>query len=187
MFNTGTPIHNSLTDLYSLVKFLHFDPLDNLQLWKYTFELAKPTTQTSANTANALERTKRCDSWITFLSDYLMLRRTKQDKFKGTDKKIVDLPEKSFEIVKFALGKKEKAIYDEIFKESQDKVKDFLKNQKNRLLGRKTDAGATSYSDIFVYLLRLRQACCHMSLLAECLDRNELQNQKLESDGIDLT
>ena len=180
---TGTPIHNSLNDLYSLVKFLHFDPLDNFTLWKYTFESSKTTTQTTANTANAIERSKRTDSWTKFLSDYLMLRRTKQDKFKGTERKIVDLPEKKFEIVKFALGPKEKVNYDEIFKESQDKVKDFLKNQKNRLLGKKADAGATSYTEIFVYLLRLRQACCHMSLLAECLDRDELRNQKMESDG----
>ena len=83
---TGTPIHNSLNDLYSLVKFLHFEPLDNFGLWKYVFASEKfqstTNTNTQAQTANSVERTKRMDSWTTFLSDYLMLRRTKQDKFK---------------------------------------------------------------------------------------------------------
>lgn len=112
-----------------------------------------------------------------------MLRRTKQDRFKGTNKKIVELPDKTLEIVKFGLASKEKHIYDMIFDESKEKVKDFLSNQRNRLLGKKTQNDAGSYSEIFVYLLRLRQACCHMSLLAECLDRDELQNQKLQDGG----
>lgn len=180
---TGTPIHNSLTDLYSLIKFLHLEPLNDLKLWKYTFETDKKTNPDKKPTANAIQRSKRTDSWITFLSDYLMLRRTKQDKFKGTEKKIVELPEKKFEIVKFALGPKEKIIYDKIFKQSQDKVKDFLKNQRNRLRGKDVDTGATSYMGILLILLRLRQTCCHTSLLAKCLDVEELRKQKMESDG----
>ena len=181
---TGTPIHNSLNDLYSLVKFLNFEPLDNFSLWKYIFASEKFTA--SANqvpTANSLERTKRLDNWTTFLSDYLMLRRTKQDKFKGTEKKIVDLPEKRVEVIKFALKSKEKIIYDQLFEESKAKVQDFLKNQRNRLLGKKTQTGSSNFSEIFVYLLRLRQACCHMSLLAECLDKEELQTHKFETEG----
>ncbi len=100
--------------------------------------------------------------------------------------RIVDLPEKRVEIIKFALGGKEKVIYDQIFEESKEKVNDILKNQRNRLLGKKAQEGASSYSEIFVYLLRLRQACCHMSLLAECLDREELQSQKFETEGLQL-
>lgn len=166
------------------MKFLHFEPLDNFSLWKYVFASESFTTKAgSVPTANAIERTKRLDSWTTFLADYLMLRRTKQDRFKGSNKKIVELPDKTVEIIKFGLANKEKHIYDMIFDESKDKVKDFLKNQRNRLLGKKTQKDAGSYSEIFVYLLRLRQACCHMSLLAECLDRDELQNQKLENGG----
>lgn len=53
------------------------------------------------------------------------------------------------------------------------------------MLGKKTQNGTNNYSEIFVYLLRLRQACCHMSLLAECLDTDELQKQKIESEGLE--
>ena len=86
----------------------------------------------------------------------------------------------------FALGEKERFIYDQIFSESQLKVEQFLKNQRYRILyGKESISGdkATSYTDIFVYLLRLRQACCHMSLLAEAIDRDELLNQRMESDA----
>ena len=64
------------------------------------------------------------------------------------------------------------------------KAKEFLANQQKRLLGKVTGAGS-SYSEMFVYLLRLRQACCHMSLLSECLDANELNSYKLESEGLE--
>ena len=79
---TGTPIHNSMNDLYSLVKFLHFDPLNDISLWKYLF--ASETKSSAAEKSkNAVEREKRSNSWIALLSDYLLLRRTKADKIKG--------------------------------------------------------------------------------------------------------
>lgn len=81
---TGTPIHNSLNDLYSLVKFLHFAPLDDISLWKYVFA---SETANAKQSANAVERQKRLNSWMVFLSDYLILRRTKGDKMHGSEKK----------------------------------------------------------------------------------------------------
>jgi SNF2 family DNA or RNA helicase len=82
---TGTPIHNSINDLYSLVKFLNFVPLDDMKLWNYLFAAEKFGTnlKNKVQTANAVERSKRLDSWLVFLSDYLILRRTKNDTFKG--------------------------------------------------------------------------------------------------------
>ena len=118
---------------------------------------------------------------MVFLSDYLILRRTKQDKLHGTDRKIVDLPDKNIEIIKVRLNPEEKSIYDKIFNESKEKVKSFLQNQQNRLLGKASGSNGSAVSEIFVYLLRLRQACCHLSLLSECLDKNELQAMKMEA------
>ncbi len=79
---------------------------------------------------------------------------------KETGKKMVDLPDKSIEVIRFPLTNKEKCIYDKIFSESKEKVKTFLRN---RQLGRSNQSG--SVSEILVYLLRLRQCCCHMVLL----------------------
>ena len=180
---TGTPIHNSLNDLYSLVKFLHFSPLDDFKLWKYAFA-SESLTGAKAN-ANAIERNKRLNNWMLVLSEYLILRRTKEDKVKGTDKKIVALPEKKIEDVLIKLGSKEKMIYEKIFEESKIKVDKFMKNQQQRILGKVAQTAGSSYAEIFVYLLRLRQACCHMSLLSECLDKAELQNVQMETEGLD--
>lgn len=175
---TGTPIHNSLTDFYSLVKFLHFEPLNDLSLWQYIFASEKFNTK-SMPKQNCVERQDRLNNWLGLLSSYLILRRTKADKIKGTEQKIVDLPEKNVETIRFVLNDYEKQIYEMIFKESKEKVDDFLRS---RLLG--TNSGS-NFSMILVYLLRLRQACCHMSLLNECIDKTLLQNMKLEAGGLD--
>lgn len=179
---TGTPIHNSINDLYSLTKYLNFEPLDDFVLWKYLFASEQVT---KAQTKNNEIREKRCSQWILLLSEYLILRRTKADKIKGTEKRIVDLPEKNILEVKIKLNQSEKAIYTKIFNESKDKVSKFLSTQKQRAMGRTSNSEGSGLSEIFVYLLRLRQACCHMSLLSECLDRDELQNMRLEAEGID--
>lgn len=80
---TGTPIHNSINDLFSLVKFLQFKPLDELTLWNYLFASEKFSNKTKAQSTNSAERAHRLDSWLVFLSDYLILRRTKNDKARG--------------------------------------------------------------------------------------------------------
>lgn len=181
---TGTPVHNSLNDLYSLVKFLHFEPLDDFGLWKYLFASETFSGRSQSKTIS-MEREKRLGFWLKFLSDYLILRRTKKDKFHGTDKCIVDLPEKKVEEVRFKLNSGENLIYQKIFKESKDKVNKFLNAQQNKLIGKANGIGGSNVSEIFVYLLRLRQACCHMSLLAECLDTNELKNAQFEQEGVE--
>ena len=193
---TGTPVHNSLNDLYSLVKFLHFEPFDNKTLWGYVFASEKFKQQQTTTTgggaragamsqvaqANAAERESRMETWLLFLSHYLLLRRAKTDTIEGTTKRIVDLPEKQVLTSTFSLNTSERFIYDKIFKESQAKVNEFLNQQRQRLLGRAAAGhGDSSMSVVLVYLLRLRQACCHMSLLSECLDKDELQAMRAEA------
>ena len=113
------------------------------------------------------------------------MRRTKEDKLNSnSDKPIVDLPPKTIETISFKLNPKENAIYKKIFKESKERVTKILLNQQRRAMGRTVkDSGGTS--EIFVYLLRLRQACCHMSLLSECLDKEELKKIKMENECIE--
>ncbi len=186
---TGTPIHNSLNDLYSLVKFMNFDPLNDFSLWKYLFASETFSARTR-NQVQSEEREKRVGTWLQLLADYLILRRTKLDKFPGTDKCIVNLPEKRVEEIRFKLGPNEEIIYQQIFNESKEKVNQFLDDHQKRLIanriGLETGEGGSkksSLTDIFVYLLRLRQACCHMSLLAECLDQEHIGNYDIDGDG----
>jgi transcription termination factor 2 len=180
---TGTPIHNSINDFYSLCKFIHFSPLDDFSMWKYLFACLQPKAPAKPD----VTREKRSNDWVFLLSKYLILRRTKSDKIAGTDRRMVDLPDKVIKEVLVKLNSEEKAIYQKIFKEAQNAAQQFLTTQKQRELGklRNNDAGAGGggMTGMFVMILRLRQACCHMSLLSECLDKDELKNMKIEVLG----
>ena len=181
---TGTPIHNSINDFYSLIKFLNFEPLSEFGLWKYLFAtmLSKVVKPTKDNEI----REKRCNQWVFLLSKYLILRRTKADKITGTEKRLVDLPDKNIQEIRIKLNPEEKAIYSKIFHEAKNEANKFLTTQKQRMLGRTTtESQGSGLSRIFVMILRLRQACCHMSLLSECLDKDELKTMRLETEGVE--
>ena len=102
---TGTPVHNSLNDLYSQIKFLKFNPLDDFNTWKYYFP--------SKLNNERLEDGQESDLMLKLLADALILRRTKKDKFFGTDKHIVDLPEKKTVELRFKLNESEKTVQSE--------------------------------------------------------------------------
>ena len=118
---TGTQIQNSMLDLYALLKYLNFHPLNEKPLFSYLY-------QTSKNELSAEEQ-RRTKCWNLLLSEFLVLRRNKTDKIKGTDKLILDLPGKEIDEIKFELSDKERYIYDKVFKESQNGLRELLETQ----------------------------------------------------------
>ncbi|XP_014295222.1 transcription termination factor 2 [Microplitis demolitor] len=184
---TGTPIHNKEMDLFAILKFLKCSPFDDIRVWKRWVE----------NKSDAgVER-------LATVMKTLMLRRTKQElTMKG---EIDSLPEKHTDIIKVSLDKDERLVYDKVMMYSRTIFAQFLhqraeketlfqlgaanynKSQnyhnakfnkaQQQLLARHADVKS---HQILVLLLRLRQICCHPSLIHAMLDKEEIEMNGIE-------
>lgn len=84
---TGTPVHNYPSDLYSLYKFLRFDPFQDESIWTDLID--------------------KNDEVIRKLRDATILRRTKEQLPLG-------LPQKLEEVVKILMNEQEREIYQHV-------------------------------------------------------------------------
>ncbi|XP_036780354.2 transcription termination factor 2 isoform X1 [Manis pentadactyla] len=184
---TGTPIQNNLLDMYSLLKFLHCSPFDEYDLWK---------SQVDTGSEKGRER-------LSILTKSLLLRRTK-DQLDSTGKPLVLLPQRKFQLHHLKLSEDEEAVYSVLFARSRSALQSYLKvgyesegspsgripdNPFSRVVeefgssgpGQAVAAGSqrSSTAHILSQLLRLRQCCCHLSLLKSALDPTELKGEAL--------
>ncbi|KAM9805204.1 transcription termination factor 2 [Neosynchiropus ocellatus] len=188
---TGTPIQNNLLDMFSLLKFLKCSPFDEYKLWK----------------AQVDNGSKRGRERLNILTRTLLLRRTK-DENDSTGKPLVSLPDRTCNVHQLKLSEDEQQVYDVLFAQSRSTLQNYLKRHEEKDLN-KVDTStrnpfdkvaqefgmsqadpsssqqpqqASSTVHILSLLLRLRQSCCHLSLLKKTLDSSELQG-----DGIVLS
>ncbi|XP_072253563.1 transcription termination factor 2 isoform X2 [Leuresthes tenuis] len=191
---TGTPIQNNLLDMYSLLKFLHCAPFDEYKLWK----------------AQVDNGSKRGRERLNLLTRSLLLRRTKAER-DSSGNPLVSLPSRTCEVHQLKLSEEEQAVYDVVFAQSRSTLQKYLKKHEETDVS-KANASSTNPFDkvaqefgvsqpgaaaasgsqqpqqasstihILSLLLRLRQCCCHLSLLKKTLDPTELQG-----DGIVLS
>ncbi|KAI5920508.1 RAD5-like protein [Camillea tinctor] len=140
---TGTPIVNRLEDLFSLVRFLRVEPWNNFSFWR-TF-ITVPFE--SKDFMRALDV-------VQTVLEPLVMRRTKDMKTPD-GQPLVPLPPKTIEIVDVELSKAERAVYDHIFTKAQ------------RTFSANIEKGTVmkAYTTIFAQILRLRQSCCHPTLV----------------------
>ncbi|KAI5106980.1 transcription termination factor 2, partial [Silurus meridionalis] len=186
---TGTPIQNNLLDMYSLLKFLRCSPFDEYKLWK----------------AQVDNGSKRGGERLNILTRSLLLRRTK-DQQDSTGKPLVSLPERCCKVHRVKLSEDEQSVYDVVFAQSRSTLQSYLKRHEGG--DRKQGDGSNPFDKvaqefgmsqqdslsssqqpkvsstihILSLLLRLRQCCCHLSLLKKTLDQSELQG-----DGVALS
>ncbi|KAF8577549.1 hypothetical protein K439DRAFT_547840 [Ramaria rubella] len=161
---TGTPVINTLTDIYGLVRFLKFRPFDD---WKeFNVRIAriqKKRPDIAGQRAQAL--LKKC-----------LIRRTKDTKLEG--KLILQLPPKHIEVVDIEFSPEEREIYAKIEERQRQKMSKFLK------------AGTVmkNYAAVLVMLLRLRQVCNHPQLIAgdEWDEHGERVVEDVDEDGAQL-
>ncbi|KAI9919122.1 hypothetical protein PsorP6_011659 [Peronosclerospora sorghi] len=135
---TGTPIQNSLEDLFSLLCFLEYEPWSRAAWWKRVIN--KPYED---GDVNALGRLKA-------ILTPLLLRRTKHSRDRHGHR-IVDLPPKHIELVQLDFSPDERAFYQALYDQSRAEFNGFVAS----------GTAMTSYVAIFALLLRLRQACDH--------------------------
>uniref|UniRef100_A0A8D0EN81 Transcription termination factor 2 n=1 Tax=Strix occidentalis caurina TaxID=311401 RepID=A0A8D0EN81_STROC len=185
---TGTPIQNNLQDMYSLLRFLRCSPFDEYKVWKY---------QVDNNTKKGGER-------LSLLTRSLLLRRTK-DQLDSTGKPLVSLPQRSTQLHQLKLSAEEQSVYNVLFARSRSTLQSYLKRQEQKNEGRDYTGGnpfekvaqefgvsqkeflagsqsasqVSSTVHVLSMLLRLRQCCCHLSLLKVALDQVNLNSEGL--------
>ncbi|NWW37269.1 TTF2 factor, partial [Panurus biarmicus] len=185
---TGTPIQNNLLDMYSLLRFLRCSPFDEYKVWKY---------QVDNNTRRGGER-------LSLLTRSLLLQRTK-DQLDSAGKPLVSLPQRSTQLHQLKLTAEEQSVYNVLFARSRSTLQSYLKRQEQKNEGREHDSGnpfekvaqefgvsqkeflagsqsssqVSSTVHVLSMLLRLRQCCCHLSLLKVALDQVNLNSEGL--------
>lgn len=139
---TGTPIQNTVDDLYSLFRFLRIKPYDDY-----------PTFKTQIVSLVAQGRGKLAMRRLHVILKAIMLRRTKTTLIDG--KPLLQLPKRTVHSVIADFSKEEREFYDA------------LENRTKLTLNKFVTAGTVNnnYTNILCLLLRLRQACNHPDLV----------------------
>ncbi|KAI1426125.1 DNA repair protein rad-5 [Xylaria sp. FL1777] len=168
---TGTPIVNRLEDLFSLVRFLRVEPWNNFSFWR-TFITAPFESKDFMRALDVVQT----------VLEPLVMRRTKDMKTPSGEP-LVLLPPKSIEIVDVELSQAERAVYDYVFARAK------------RTFSANIEKGTVmkAYTTIFAQILRLRQTCCHPTLVRnqDILAEEELAGAEADaaaglSDDMDL-
>ncbi|KAI4716965.1 SNF2 family DNA-dependent ATPase domain-containing protein [Aureobasidium sp. EXF-10727] len=154
---TGTPIINSLKDLYSLLRFVGITGgLEKLEVFNSVLD--RPV---KANDSSAIALLQAIMSAFT-------LRRRKEMKFVD-----LKLPELSEFVHRIEFADKEKERYTALFQEAQGTLSSYRKVE-----GQKA---SETYRYLLEILLRLRQVCNHWQMCSERVTNlmEQIQKQKV--------
>lgn len=165
---TGTPMQNSVEELYSLIRFLRIRPLNDWQT--FNEQIAKPVKGGYPN--RAMKR-------LHVVLKVIMLRRTKNQSLNG--RPLLQLPERNLDIIECQFDPTEKAFYSRLQSRMSSEVNKLVKQSEN-----------VNYTHVLLLLLRLRQACNHPSLVSkdyradrEAADPKPTKDDDEDVDGLD--
>ncbi len=136
---TGTPMENSVSDLWSIMDYLMPGYLGSHETFRQRYE--QPIARADADGEAAQARLRRK------LHPFL-LRRLKRDV-------ATDLPPKIEKLALCTLSADQQTVYKELLEASRRRVFDMVMKQ----------GFQRSRMEILKTLLRLRQTCCHLDLL----------------------
>ena len=151
---TGTPIENSVSDLWSIMDFLMPGYLGGHKTFRENCELPIAAGGKDAEVAQARLRRK--------LHPFL-LRRLKKDVVK-------DLPPKIERLASCSLTRDQQLVYKQLMETSQRRINDMVAAQ----------GFDRSRMEILKTLLRLRQVCCHLDLLKLTDLKSEYPSGKMD-------
>ncbi|PHJ15671.1 dna repair [Cystoisospora suis] len=155
---TGTPLQNDVSDAFALAKFLKLLPAGTTAWW-------------NANVAQPMERGQTAAAIGAVRGVLLPLMLRRHANSRGVDgKPILPLPPITLHCFNICLTPFERELYMAFFTRSREEFE--------RLL----TAGVvmTNYSHVLLLLLRLRQLCCHPSLVTA--RGGDLQRKLLSGD-----
>ncbi len=138
---TGTPVENSVSDIWSIMDFLMPDYLGDYETFRANYEQPIAAGDREGELAQAKLRRK--------IHPFL-LRRLKKDVAK-------DLPDKITKVSFCTLTLDQQRVYNDLLAESRRQVGDLV-NAKGFDRAR---------FEILAILMRLRQVCCHLDLLKD--------------------
>ncbi|KAI9296720.1 hypothetical protein K502DRAFT_363891 [Neoconidiobolus thromboides FSU 785] len=176
---SGTPIQNSLDDLYPILKFLRVKPYTDWFSFNKDFNLnpkKKHSTENFVKIRTILEGNSLYSFAIKLVISLklaISLRRCKDSMIDG--KAILNLPEKVQETVEVLFSPEEKKYYESVEKKTQSKYNSLLKRRVR-----------PSMIGILVLLLRLRQVCTHPKLTIGDYEKNLEEEAMLNEIDTDL-
>ncbi|KAG0945108.1 hypothetical protein G6F57_003561 [Rhizopus arrhizus] len=149
---TGTPIQNNVDELYSLLRFLKIQPLNDYTMFRRTISIPIQ----NGNAGLALSRLKAVLMAI-------MLRRTKAVLMKKEEEESsFDLPKREKNDILLQFSEYERRLYDLLKAKTQNSVEQLLSQ------------GQAAYLNMLCLLLRLRQACDHPKLILSSLEEKDV-------------
>lgn len=151
---TGTPVENSVADLWSIMDFLMPGYLGLQEQFRRRYELPIRAGGSEAEEAQKRLRKK--------LQPFL-LRRLKRDVAK-------DLPPKIEKVAYCRMTGDQQLVYKELVRRSQEKLESLVAAQ----------GFQRSRMEVLKTLMQLRQACCHLDLLKLPGVKSEAPSGKLD-------
>jgi len=134
---SGTPVENSVRDLWSIFEFIQPGYLGGFKMFQERYE--KPLAGGAPDTSIGRRLARRVEPFF--------LRRTKSEVAP-------ELPEKLVQVAYADLSAAQASLYRKLVNEARGKVKDLAKQ-----------SGGAGRMAMLTALLRLRQSCCDLRLL----------------------
>lgn len=151
---TGTPVENSVADLWSIMDFLMPSYLGSIETFRRNYEL--PISRNGAEGEAAQQRLRRK------LHPFLM-RRLKTEVAR-------DLPPKIEKVATCPLTRDQQMVYTQLLDVSRKKISGLVSK----------DGFNKARMEILVILMRLRQVCCHLDLLKNENLKSEYPSAKMD-------